>query len=147
MKYSILTIMLCLLGCQPVSMQRYAQHDHTLPRNYRVHGQTYHVLNTAYGYHARGLASWYGRSFQSKRTSSGERYNMYALTAAHRTLPLHTYLHVKNLNNGRSIIVKINDRGPFHSNRIIDLSYGAALKLGLFPKGTALVEVKAVPRP
>ncbi len=114
------------------------------PGTYRVNGHHYEVLTTSKGYHARGLASWYGTKFHSKRTSSGEDYNMYALTAAHKTLPLPTYVRVKNLNNGKVAIVRVNDRGPFHSDRIIDLSYAAAAKLGLMPKGTALVEIEAL---
>lgn len=114
------------------------------PDTYSVNGKKYDVMTSASGYHARGLASWYGTKFHSKRTSSGEHYDMYALTAAHRTLPLPTYARVKNLNNGKAIIVKINDRGPFHSSRILDLSYGAAVKLGLFPRGTAMVEIEAL---
>lgn len=114
------------------------------PDTYLVNGKKYDVMPSASGYHARGLASWYGTKFHSKRTSSGEHYDMYALTAAHRTLPLPTYARVKNLSNGKTIIVKINDRGPFHSSRILDLSYGAAVKLGLFPRGTAMVEVEAL---
>jgi rare lipoprotein A len=114
------------------------------PDTYSVNGKKYDVMTSASGYHARGLASWYGTKFHTKRTSSGEHYDMYALTAAHRTLPLPTYARVKNLSNGKSIIVKVNDRGPFHSNRILDLSYGAAVKLGLFPRGTAMVEIEAL---
>lgn len=114
------------------------------PATYHVAGQRYDVLTTASGYRQRGLASWYGTKFHSRRTSSGEHYDMYALTAAHRTLPLPTYVRVKNLKNGREAIVKINDRGPFHSGRIIDLSYGAAAKLGIFPQGTAPVEIEAL---
>ncbi len=114
------------------------------PASYKVSGKVYHVLPTSHGYHARGVASWYASKFHKQRTSSGEPYNMYALTAAHRTLPLPTYLKVKNLDNGREIIVKVNDRGPFHSDRILDLSYGSAVKLGVFPKGTARVEIQAI---
>ncbi len=114
------------------------------PATYRVAGHSYAVMNSAKGYKQRGLASWYGTKFHSHRTSSGEHYNMYALTAAHKTLPLPTYVRVKNLENGRVAIVKVNDRGPFHSGRIIDLSYGAAAKLGVFPKGTARVEIEAI---
>lgn len=114
------------------------------PDVYHVNGKTYTVMTNSTGYHQRGLASWYGTKFHSKRTSSGDNYNMYALTAAHRTLPLPTYVRVKNLNNGRVAIVKVNDRGPFHSDRIIDLSYAAAVKLGLLPKGTAPVEIEAL---
>jgi rare lipoprotein A len=114
------------------------------PDTYRVDGKRYDVLTTTTGYHARGLASWYGTKFHARRTSSGEHYDMYALTAAHKTLPLPTYLRVKNLSNGKSVIVKVNDRGPFHSDRILDLSYGAAVKLGIFPKGTSMVEIEAL---
>lgn len=114
------------------------------PEAYRVDGHTYEVMTTSSGYRTRGLASWYGTKFHSKRTSSGEMYDMYALTAAHKTLPLPTYVRVKNLNNGRVAIVKVNDRGPFHSNRVLDLSYAAAVKLGLYPKGTAMVEIEAL---
>ena len=114
------------------------------PGSYVVEGRTYTVMRTASGYKTRGLASWYGTKFHKQRTSSGEAYNMYAMTAAHKTLPLPTYVRVKNLNNGRETIVKVNDRGPFHADRVIDLSYAAALKLGLMPKGTASVEIEAL---
>lgn len=114
------------------------------PGTYRVDGHTYEVLTSANGYRERGVASWYGTKFHSRRTSSGEDYDMYALTAAHKTLPIPTYVRVKNLSNGREAIVRVNDRGPFHSGRVIDLSYAAAAKLGLLPKGTAPVEVVAL---
>lgn len=114
------------------------------PDVYRVDGQTYEVLTSSSGYRTRGLASWYGTKFHDMRTSSGEMYDMYALTAAHKTLPIPCYVKVKNLDNGRTAIVKVNDRGPFHSGRVIDLSYAAAAKLGLFPKGTAHVEIEAL---
>lgn len=114
------------------------------PGSYAVAGRNYNILRTASGYKTRGLASWYGTKFHSQRTSSGERYDMYAMTAAHKTLPLPTYVRVKNLGNGREAIVKVNDRGPFHPDRVIDLSYAAAVKLGLMPKGTAHVEIEAL---
>ena len=114
------------------------------PPSYRVGGKTYYVQRTARGYRARGNASWYASKFHHQRTSSGEPYDMYSLTAAHRTLPIPCYLRVTNLQNGRTVIVRVNDRGPFHSDRLIDLSYGAAVKLGIFPKGTAPVEIEAV---
>jgi rare lipoprotein A len=114
------------------------------PDVYNVNGQRYEVLTSSSGYKARGVASWYGTKFHKKRTSSGEDYNLYELTAAHKTLPLPTYVRVKNLNNGKVAIVKVNDRGPFHSDRIIDLSYGAAAKLGFLPTGTAPVEIEAL---
>lgn len=114
------------------------------PGSYRVKGEKYDVLTSSEGYKKKGIASWYGTKFHKERTSSGEAYDMYALTAAHKTLPLPTYVRVKNLENGREIIVKVNDRGPFHEDRLIDLSYGAAVKLDLLPKGTASVEIEAL---
>lgn len=111
---------------------------------YTVSGKTYYPLANANGYHERGIASWYGRKFNGKRTSSGEPYDMYAMTAAHKTLPLPSYVRVRNLQNGRSVIVRVNDRGPFLSNRLIDLSYVAAAKLGILGTGTGLVEVDAL---
>lgn len=114
------------------------------PPSYVVDGRRYAVLPTARGYDQRGVASWYGPDFDGGRTSSGERYDMYAMTAAHKTLPLPCYVRVTNLQNGRSVVVKINDRGPFVDNRIIDLSYSAAARLDMIRDGTALVEVRAV---
>ena len=114
------------------------------PASYSIAGRMYRVMKSSGGFKERGIASWYGTKFHSQRTSSGDKYDMYAMTAAHRTLPLPTYVKVKNLKNGREAIVKINDRGPFHSNRIIDLSYAAAAKLGVFPSGTAFVEIEAL---
>jgi len=114
------------------------------PRSYKVLGKRYYTLDTSDGYSERGVASWYGTKFHGRRTSSGEPYDMYAMTAAHKTLPLPTYVRVTNLNNGRSIVTRVNDRGPFHSNRIIDLSYTAAWKLGILGKGTGYVEVTAL---
>lgn len=114
------------------------------PASYVVHGKRYHTMKTAQGYAQRGIASWYGSKFHGRRTSSGEIYDMYKMTAAHKALPLPTYVEVRNLNNGRTAVVKVNDRGPFHDNRIIDLSYAAALKLGMKDAGTAFVEVRAL---
>ena len=114
------------------------------PESYEVFGNRYVVLRNNQGYVERGIASWYGTKFHGRRTSSGETYDMYAMTAAHKTLPLPTYVEVENLGNGRKVIVKVNDRGPFHDNRVLDLSYTAALKLGFASEGTALVEVRAI---
>ncbi len=111
---------------------------------YTVSGKIYYPLVDANGYQARGVASWYGKKFHGRRTSSGERYDMYAMTAAHKTLPLPTYVQVRNLHNGRSVTVRVNDRGPFLRNRLIDLSYAAAAKLGIVSTGTGMVEVRAV---
>jgi len=114
------------------------------PVSYEVMGHRYYTLKSRNGYVERGIASWYGTKFHGLRTSSGEPYDLYMMTAAHKTLPLPTYARVTNLKNGRSVIVKINDRGPFHPNRIIDLSYVAAAKLGILENGTGLVEVEAI---
>jgi rare lipoprotein A len=111
---------------------------------YTVLGQTYVLLPTTKGYHATGIASWYGTKFDGQSTSNGETYDVYAMTAAHKTLPIPCYVLVTNLENNRQAIVRVNDRGPFVSNRIIDLSYAAAVKLGYANKGTAYVEVAAI---
>ena len=114
------------------------------PASYVVFGKRYYVMDSSRGYVEKGIASWYGTKFHGRRTSSGETYDMYAMTAAHKTLPLPTYVRVTNLNNNKSVILKVNDRGPFHENRIIDLSYTAAIKLDIIKKGTGLVEVRAI---
>lgn len=114
------------------------------PDSYTVLGRTYHVLDSAEGYRREGIASWYGEKFHGRRTSSGEPYDMYALTAAHKTLPLPTHVRVTNLENGRSLIVRVNDRGPFKDDRLIDLSYAAAYRLGYLDSGTARVRVEVV---
>ena len=114
------------------------------PKSYTVFGQTYRVMGSAAGYSATGNASWYGRKFHGRLTSSGEPFDMYQLTAAHRSLPIPTYARVTNLDNGRQTVVRINDRGPFHDNRIIDLSYAAAVKLGYAARGTARVKVEVI---
>jgi rare lipoprotein A len=111
---------------------------------YSVLGQTYKVLPTPHGYVERGIASFYGNKFHGYKTSSLEEYDMYQFSAAHKTLPLPSYARVTNLENGKSVVVRINDRGPFHENRIIDLSFAAAVKIGVWPKGTGLVEVRAI---
>ncbi len=111
---------------------------------YTVLGKKYSVLPSSKGYRERGIASWYGKKFHGRRTSSGELYDMHLATAAHKSLPLPTYVEVTNLENGRKMIVKVNDRGPFHQGRIIDLSYAAAIKLGVDKTGTAKVDVRAI---
>ncbi|TDJ34464.1 MAG: septal ring lytic transglycosylase RlpA family protein [Gammaproteobacteria bacterium] len=114
------------------------------PESYVALGKRYYVLDSSRGYVKRGEASWYGTKFHGRRTSSGEAYNMYAMSAAHKSLPLPTYVRVTRLDNGRSVIVRVNDRGPFANGRIIDLSYAAAVKLGMQKTGTARVEVRAI---
>lgn len=111
---------------------------------YTVLGKTYRLLPTSKGYIETGIASWYGTKFQGRPTANGEKYNLYAMTAAHKTLPIPAYVKVTNLDNQRSVVVRVNDRGPFHSDRIIDLSYAAAVKLGYAEKGTARVKVTAI---
>lgn len=111
---------------------------------YQVFGKYYEVLDYNEGYKERGIASWYGKKFHGRKTSNGETYDMYAMTAAHKTLILPAYVEVTNLRNGRSVVVRVNDRGPFVKNRLIDMSYTAALKLDMVRDGTAPVEVRVV---
>ena len=113
-------------------------------RPYTVFGETYVPVADKQKTKQRGMASWYGRKFQGQKTASGEPYDMFAMTAAHKTLPIPSYAKVTNLRNGLSVVVRINDRGPFHANRIIDLSYAAAAKIGLAAKGSGMVEVERV---
>jgi rare lipoprotein A len=101
-------------------------------------------MDSSRGYRKRGIASWYGSKFHGRHTSNGEVYDMYAMTAAHKELPIPTYVEVTNLENGRRVVVRVNDRGPFHENRVIDLSYAAAARIGMLAKGTAMVEVRAI---
>lgn len=107
-------------------------------------GRTYRILPTAVGYDRVGVASWYGLKFHGRRTSSGETYDMYQLSAAHPTLPIPGYARVRNLDNGRETVVRVNDRGPFHGARFLDVSYAAAVKLGFAEQGTARVRVTAL---
>ncbi|MCL1035988.1 septal ring lytic transglycosylase RlpA family protein [Shewanella submarina] len=113
-------------------------------RRYTVLGKTYDVMPTSQGYTEKGVASWYGAKFHGHLTSNGERYDMYSMTAAHKTLPLPSYVKVTNRDNGKQVIVRVNDRGPFHGGRIIDLSYAAAARLDMLKTGTANVEVEAI---
>lgn len=124
---------------QDVPASRYGN-----PERYEVFGRTYQVMASAEDHRERGIASWYGSKFQGRRTSSGEPYDMYAMTAAHKHLPLPTWVEVRHLDNDRTIVVKVNDRGPFADNRIIDLSYAAAAKLDMLEKGTAPVAIRTV---
>jgi rare lipoprotein A len=117
------------------------------PKPYKVLGKWYQPLPHSEGFRQNGIASWYGRDFHGKKTSNGEIYNMYAMTAAHKTLPLGTHVRVNNLENNRSAVVRINDRGPFVRGRIIDLSYAAAADIGIVDSGTARVEVVALGKP
>jgi len=120
---------------------------HGNPPFYTVLGKRYYVLSSSAAYVERGVASWYGPGFHKVQTSTGEQYDMYGMTAAHKTLPLPAYVSVTNLQNGRSVVVRVNDRGPFVGNRIIDLSYTAASRLDMLRNGTAMVEVRALDSP
>ncbi|MDX8407168.1 MAG: septal ring lytic transglycosylase RlpA family protein [Mariprofundaceae bacterium] len=114
---------------------------------YRIAGQWYYPMQSAASYDQTGVASWYGRDFHGKKTANGERYDMHALSAAHKTLPLPTLVRVTNLDNGRSVVVRVNDRGPFVKSRLIDLSYAAARQLGYTERGTARVRVQTLDQP
>lgn len=114
------------------------------PEQYTVLGNTYQTMASSAGFVQRGKASWYGTKFHGRNTSNGERYNMYAMTAAHKALPIPTYVRVTNLRNGKSVTVRVNDRGPFHEDRIIDLSYAAAARLDMLKTGTTEVEIRAI---
>lgn len=113
-------------------------------KNYQVWGKPYQVLTSAQGFEQTGLASWYGKKFHGHLTSNGEIYDMYSMSAAHKNLPLPTYLKVTNTANNKSVVVRVNDRGPFHQSRIIDLSYSAAYKLDMLKTGTAQVKITAI---
>jgi len=132
---------------QAVSVIEAPRSERGNPPFYEVFGKRYHVLGSGQGYRERGIASWYGRDFHGQPTSGGERYDMYAMTAAHKTLPIPTWVEVKNLSNGKRVIVKVNDRGPFVAGRIIDLSYTAAEQIDMIGAGTARVEVRALGTP
>jgi len=147
MKYIFLAI-LFFLGC---STRQYTTQVYNAPgkkgtqRPYSVNGQIYYPLNKVpIGWTQKGIASWYGPNFHGRYTSNGEIYNMYAMTAAHKTLPMNTIVKVTNLRNNKSVIVRINDRGPFVKGRIIDLSYAAGKKIGLDVTGTAPVIIKVI---
>ncbi len=129
----------------PDAVPRHEPHSRGGNRSsYEVWGKTYHVLPDASGYAKQGTASWYGEKFHGYATSNGEIYDMYKMSAAHRSLPLPTFARVTSLDNGRSVIVRVNDRGPFHSDREIDLSYAAAARLDILDNGTGRVRVEAI---
>lgn len=164
--YSLIVIILFLVGCAPKG--RYYQHQDSAPkvvpqqvttedavptyvsyrpanmRPYTIRGVKYHPLKTAKGFSEEGYASWYGQKFHGHKTANGEIYDMFEMTAAHKTLPLPSFVRVTNLVNGRQVVVRVNDRGPFHSGRVIDLSYAAALKLDLLNKGVKKVKVDVI---
>jgi rare lipoprotein A len=152
---TVASILVALAGCASGGGQRPGELDHESvitpertragnPPVYEVFGETYYTRNDSVDYRERGVASWYGKDFHGRSTANGETYDMHALTAAHKTLPIPTWVEVTNLANGRRVIVKINDRGPFVAGRIIDLSYAAASELEMVRAGTADVEVRAL---
>ncbi len=141
---SFMMILFLITACAPTPTKSTQSRNSPTQRPYKVLGKWYSPLDSAHGYHKVGNASWYGKDFHGKKTSNGEVYNMYALSAAHKTLPLDTYVRVTRLDNSRSIVVRINDRGPFVKGRIIDLSYNAAKKLGLVEEGVTRVQVEAL---
>ena len=126
------------------ALPRAEPHSRGGNKNYQVFGKPYKVMNSAYGFEQSGTASWYGKKFHGHLTSNGEIYDMYTMSAAHKNLPLPTYLKVTNTANNKSVIVRVNDRGPFHQSRIIDLSYSAAYKLDMLKTGTAQVKITAI---
>lgn len=145
----LLIVLLLLGGCAktnyPVSPRTTSSSSNKATQKpYTIKNITYYPIPHAHGFTERGLASWYGKKFHGRTTSNGERYNMYAMTAAHKTLPMNTMLLVKNLENGKETIVRVNDRGPFVRGRIIDLSYSAAQNLGIVQKGLAKVQIVAL---
>ena len=162
----ILLVLLLIAGCAP-SGRYYQQHDSApkvIPnqvtttdatpayepyykatlRPYTIRGIYYRPLDSAKGYSAQGGASWYGQKFHGHRTANGEIYDMYQMSAAHKTLPLPSFVRVSNLTNGKQVVVRVNDRGPFHSGRVIDLSYAAALKLDMLKTGTTQVKIDVI---
>jgi len=128
----------------PDATPRWERVDPSRSRPYIVLGKKYYPMTEARNYRQIGVASWYGKKFHGRRTALGERYDMYAMTAAHKTLPLPSYVQVRNLKNNRTVVVRVNDRGPFLHSRLIDLSYAAAYKLGMLGSGTTEVEVTTV---
>jgi rare lipoprotein A len=129
---------------KPVNPKKESKSKYGNPKNYEVFGKTYHVLNSSENFKQHGVASWYGTQFHGRRTSSGETYDMLQLTAAHKTLPIPCYVKVTNKDNGKTLTVRVNDRGPFAKSRIIDLSYSAAYQLGMAEQGTANVMIETI---
>lgn len=145
----ITALLLLVSGCGPVTVTPEPSGKKKAPtlKPYTINGKTYYPIETADGFWETGTASWYGKKFHGRKTANGETYNMYAKTAAHKTLPMDTVLLVQNLDNGRETVVRVNDRGPFVRGRIIDLSYKAASEIGLVKSGLARAKIIAMGRP
>lgn len=147
-KLIAITVILFLTGCTTAAAAKYPASSNSrksgTQKPYKIDGKWYRPIESSHGFEEKGIASWYGKGFHGKKTSNGETYNMRAMTAAHKTLPMNTYVKVTRLDNGRSAIVRINDRGPFVSGRVIDLSYSAAKEIGMDTEGTAKVRVVAL---
>ena len=142
----IVLLLILLTGCGPVTITPESSGKKTAPtqKPYKIGGKTYYPIDSASGYRETGKASWYGKKFHGRKTANGETYDMYAKTAAHKTLPMNTVLLVRNLNNGKETVVRVNDRGPFVRGRIIDLSYKAAGEIGLVQSGVTKAEIIAM---
>ena len=128
----------------PNATPKYEPYSRRGNKPYTVYGESYTVMNTGQGFSETGRASWYGEKFHGYETSNGEPYDMYSMSGAHKTLPLPSYARITNLDNNKQVIIRINDRGPFHSDRILDVSYAAAYKLGMLGKGTARIKLDVV---
>lgn len=147
---TVVRILFCLImavsasSCSAAPKTTTGSYSDPTQKPYVINNQVYYPIPSAYGFTQRGIASWYGRDFHGRRTSNGESYDMHAMTGAHKTLPMHTVLLVKNLDNGREVVIRVNDRGPFVKGRIIDLSYAAARKIEMIGTGTARVSLVAL---
>ena len=128
----------------PNATPKYEPYSRRGNKPYTVYGESYNVMNTGQGFSEMGRASWYGEKFHGYETSNGEPYDMYSMSGAHKTLPLPSYAKITNLDNNKQVIIRINDRGPFHSDRILDVSYAAAYKLGMLGKGTARIKLDVI---
>ena len=138
---TVLVLAVTIVSCSSASSRTYS---HPTQRPYVINNRVYYPLPSSYGFTETGIGSWYGNKFHGRKTSNGETYDMYGMTAAHKTLPMNTVLLVRNLENNREIVVRVNDRGPFVKNRIIDLTYTGAQKLGILGRGTGKVSITAL---
>lgn len=142
LSFILMFFLTSLPGCSSASTRN--DYSHPTQKPYVINNRVYYPIPSSYGFSQTGIASWYGKDFHGRKTSNSETYNMYEMTAAHKTLPMNTILLVRNLENNREIVIRVNDRGPFVRGRVIDLSYSAAKKLGIISKGTARVHLTAL---